>query len=44
LTSTSKIPPQVAEPGVQVGDGGRQRVDAFRFHGDLESAKSADYR
>jgi hypothetical protein len=33
LASTSKIPPQVAEPGVQVGDSRRQRIDAFRFHG-----------
>jgi hypothetical protein len=33
LVSTSKIPPQVAEPGLQVGDGGFKHIDTFRFHG-----------
>jgi hypothetical protein len=44
LASTSKIPPQAAEPDVQVGDGGCQGVDAFSFHEELVFAGSADYR
>jgi hypothetical protein len=44
LLSTSKIPPQLANPRLQVGDGGGEEVEAFCFHGGDPSRRRAVYR
>jgi hypothetical protein len=43
LLSKSKIPPQFGFPGGEVGQRGRQGIQAFCFHDEFLCGKTGDY-